>query len=119
MLCSVSTTRAKRVRRLCGATALVVVVAVCGYSWYGNHTAWNHIRSQANRFSPPAQWTPVGKAQEGSGACVISCDSPRVTLVYRTSAKPLDACDEARAAVAAQIGPAPFDANGWCGWQAR
>ena len=42
-----------------------------------------------------------------------------MTLVYRTPADPLRACDQARAAVSAQVGPAPINANGWCGWNAH
>jgi hypothetical protein len=115
----VKTRRKSRVVMLFGAVVLVLALGLVGYFWHQNGDAWHRIRSRASQFNPPPEWTLIGKAQEGSQACIVSCDSPRVTLVYRTTAGPLDACDEARAAIDAQIGPAPIDARGGCGWQAH
>jgi hypothetical protein len=110
---------ARRIMLLVGALVGIIVMGLVAFAWRQNADSWHQLRSQASHFQPPPGWTLVGKAQEGSGACFISCDSPRITAVYRTTDPPGDACSSVRRAVEAQVGPAPSDQyDAWCGWRA-
>ena len=73
---------------------------------------------QRLRGSPRRRTGRRSAARQGSAGCFVSCDSPRVTLVYRTDAPPAEACEEARQAVESEIGPTIDDPDlaGWCGW---
>lgn len=111
---------ARRVGSLIGAVVLAAAVGVIAYAWRQNSQTWDGLRKQAERFEPPTGWTSIGQAKQGSGGCFISCDSPRVTIVYRTTANAKAGCEQIRAAVERQVGPVTTQPYwGWCGWRAH
>jgi hypothetical protein len=108
------------------AALIAAVIGVVAYGWYQNSRTWDRLRSQATAFKPPSGFVAIGQVHQGSGDCFISCDSPRVTVVYRTSSTSEVACDELRSAVALQIGSVAADSSPpsdepspWCAWRAR
>lgn len=110
----------KRTTWVLAAAVLATGIGYVAYVWHDNSEMWKRVRSEATHFNPPSGWTSVGRVQEGSGGCIISCDSPRVTLVYRTTSNASVACNQARAAVVEQVGRTPSDPySAWCGWQAH
>ncbi len=121
----------------------MLAIGAFAYRWHQATQQWNELRRAANNFRAPHGWTALGRVQEGSQGCFISCDSPRVTLVYRTNDEFVVACTRLRVSVERQVGPAtvttsqlPTDSSAqvgptttsiaqtpepeiWCPWRAR
>jgi hypothetical protein len=107
---------------------VVVIVAVVAVVrlYQDTNRMRDRARAQAERFTEPEDWGRVGAVQEGSNWCVLACESPRSTAVYRAYlTTPAEACATLRAEVERQIGPTTTPAHpngggrGWCEWQAK
>jgi hypothetical protein len=110
----------RRIGALLGAVSITAAIYGVAYLRHQDSENWKRLEAQALRFEPPSGWIYVGRVKAGSYACWMSCDSPTITIVYRTTATVRSGCDQALVAVAAQVGRAKADplATG-CGWQAH
>jgi len=109
-----------RIRRAAWLTLDVIVLAIViagAYSYYRTQQTRSRVRSHAAHFDPPPGWTKVATVEEGSQWCIVSCDAPAVTTIYRTTDSPSAACDDARAALAREDRTAAVPAGVGCGWR--
>lgn len=74
--------------------ALVVILALFARSrWF---EPWPELRDEVARFGVPDGMRLALKIERGSGACFISCDEPRIAVVFRDIHDAQAACDLVR-----------------------
>lgn len=72
------------------AIALLVPAGVFVRShWFG---PWPRLRDEVSRLSVPDAFRLVDRKEEGSESCFISCDEPRITLIFVTDLDDGEAC---------------------------
>lgn len=76
---------------------LLLSVAVLVYAFHFSQKP-KLERATAN-FTAPVGSTEIGRRSEGSWLCFISCDEPRVRIVYRTDENSSAACTSLRDAL--------------------
>lgn len=80
---------------------------------------WPRLERAADRFPTPPAMTVVDSVREGTAFCPISCDEPRITIVYRTSLSPDQACAQLRKTIDESVGPTTNrEYLTWCGYEA-
>lgn len=77
--------------------ALVIALVVVGLGalivWYlRSEDVWPELRHSEAEFHPPSGFTNLSVIEAGSQGCFISCDSPRIALVMKTSLPRDEAC---------------------------
>ncbi len=73
---------------------LAAIVAVFVRSrWFG---PWPKLRNEVARFGVPDGMRLALKMERGSEACFISCDEPRIVVVFRDIRDAHAACDSVR-----------------------
>jgi hypothetical protein len=63
--------------------------------------------------------TVIESVREGTAFCPISCNEPRITIVYRTSLSPEEACVQLRETIDHAVGRTTNrEYLAWCGYEA-
>ena len=120
----VSQCKAGRVAVVLGLLLLLGIAAVPATIGWSTHRMWSNLRDDARTIETPDGWTRLGVIEEGSAGCFISCDSPRVTVVFRTAETAKKACATLREKadlLANTVDQGGFGsaAGGSCPWEAK
>lgn len=76
-----------------GGCALAVLVVVGAVAWEARYGTWATLHRAADDFDPPSGFVEIGRWDQGTAFCWISCDEARVVVLYSVDFDEAGACD--------------------------
>lgn len=110
----------RTVVRWAAVVSIIGIALILGWILLsGRSGSWRVIRSASQEFVAPRDWMEIGRSEAGSNLCFVSCDEPRIYIVYEVPGTPTEACSLALEVAEQQLQRRATRPSylTWCGWQ--